>query len=95
MSVSPRIAVVDDELHTRETVADYLAMHDFDVVALDGAATLRAEIERRLPDLVVLDLHMPGENGLSLLRFLKERSEERRVGKECRRLCRSRWSPYH
>jgi alcohol dehydrogenase len=26
---------------------------------------------------------------------LKERSEERRVGKECRRLCRSRWSPYH
>jgi hypothetical protein len=25
----------------------------------------------------------------------KERSEERRVGKECRRLCRSRWSPYH
>jgi hypothetical protein len=26
---------------------------------------------------------------------LSERSEERRVGKECRRLCRSRWSPYH
>jgi alpha-N-arabinofuranosidase len=26
---------------------------------------------------------------------LHERSEERRVGKECRRLCRSRWSPYH
>jgi TPR repeat protein len=25
----------------------------------------------------------------------RERSEERRVGKECRRLCRSRWSPYH
>jgi malate dehydrogenase (oxaloacetate-decarboxylating)(NADP+) len=29
------------------------------------------------------------------LRTLDERSEERRVGKECRRLCRSRWSPYH
>jgi hypothetical protein len=27
--------------------------------------------------------------------FLLDRSEERRVGKECRRLCRSRWSPYH
>jgi monothiol glutaredoxin len=27
--------------------------------------------------------------------ILKARSEERRVGKECRRLCRSRWSPYH
>jgi D-alanine transaminase len=29
------------------------------------------------------------------LRRLQGRSEERRVGKECRRLCRSRWSPYH
>src|SRR6187401_3710078 len=29
------------------------------------------------------------------LRPRRERSEERRVGKECRRLCRSRWSPYH
>jgi hypothetical protein len=27
--------------------------------------------------------------------FVELRSEERRVGKECRRLCRSRWSPYH
>jgi GMP synthase (glutamine-hydrolysing) len=27
--------------------------------------------------------------------YIEERSEERRVGKECRRLCRSRWSPYH
>ena len=27
--------------------------------------------------------------------MVKERSEERRVGKECLRLCRSRWSPYH
>ncbi len=72
MNAGARIAVVDDELHTRETVADYLALHDFDVVALDGGAALRAEIERRVPDLVVLDLHMPGENGLSVLRFLKE-----------------------
>jgi ATP-dependent Clp protease protease subunit len=33
---------------------------------------------------------------IAQLLFLEsERSEERRVGKECRRLCRSRWSPYH
>ena len=71
MSGRPLIAVVDDELHTRETVADYLALHDLDVVALDGGAALRVEIEHRVPDLVVLDLHMPGENGLSVLRFLR------------------------
>jgi NitT/TauT family transport system substrate-binding protein len=31
----------------------------------------------------------------SPIKAMAERSEERRVGKECRRLCRSRWSPYH
>jgi hypothetical protein len=30
-----------------------------------------------------------------MIRRTSPRSEERRVGKECRRLCRSRWSPYH
>jgi sulfide dehydrogenase [flavocytochrome c] flavoprotein subunit len=34
-----------------------------------------------------------GTNGM--IEWVKGRSEERRVGKECRRLCRSRWSPYH
>ncbi len=72
MTTEALIAVVDDDPHTRETVADYLALHDFEVVALDGGAALRAEMEGRIPDLVVLDLHMPGENGLSVLRWLKE-----------------------
>jgi uncharacterized protein YndB with AHSA1/START domain len=36
-----------------------------------------------------------GSLSLTLTYELSERSEERRVGKECRRLCRSRWSPYH
>ena len=35
------------------------------------------------------------ENFVQLPLFLLPRSEERRVGKECLRLCRSRWSPYH
>jgi phospholipid/cholesterol/gamma-HCH transport system ATP-binding protein len=33
--------------------------------------------------------------GLTVFMVTHDRSEERRVGKECRRLCRSRWSPYH
>src|SRR3546814_11404928 len=32
---------------------------------------------------------------VALAKFLMRRSEERRVGKECVRTCRSRWSPYH
>ena len=58
--------------------------------------------------LALLLLVVPGEGALLLLVLLlllarargwlqapQQRSEERRVGKECRRLCRSRWSPYH
>jgi hypothetical protein len=37
-------------------------------------------------------LHLPL---IVLFGLINDRSEERRVGKECRRLCRSRWSPYH
>jgi DNA-binding response OmpR family regulator len=72
MMEGTRIAVVDDDLHTRETVADYLELHAFEVLRLDGAVALRASLTRATPDLVVLDLHMPGEDGLSLIRFLKE-----------------------
>lgn len=72
MSDNPLIAVVDDDPHTRDTVADYLDLHNFRVLPLDGAKALRDELARGRPDLVVLDLHMPGEDGLSLTRWLKD-----------------------
>src|SRR3546814_11521409 len=37
----------------------------------------------------------PTRPSYGVMAFLQERSEERRVGKECVRTCRSRWSPYH
>lgn len=73
MKDAQRIAVVDDDLATRETVADYLKMHSFDVVGLSGGQALRAELAGRRPDLIVLDLNMPEEDGLSIIRFLKEK----------------------
>lgn len=73
MKDAQRIAVVDDDLGTRETVADYLKMHGFDVVGLSGGQALRAELAGRKPDLIVLDLNMPEEDGLSIIRFLKEK----------------------
>jgi DNA-binding response OmpR family regulator len=73
MRDAQRIAVVDDDLATRETVADYLKMHSFDVVGLSGGQALRAELAGRRPDLIVLDLNMPEEDGLSIIRFLKEK----------------------
>ncbi len=74
MSTSPHIIVVDDEAPAREMVGDYLKMHGFTVTLCDGGKSLRSEIEAKVPDLVVLDLNMPEEDGLSIIRDLKSRT---------------------
>jgi two-component system, OmpR family, response regulator len=73
MTQSPHIVIVDDEAPAREMVGDYLKMHGFAVTLCDGGRTLRQAIEAGVPDLVVLDLNMPEEDGLSIIRDLKSR----------------------
>src|SRR5664279_6115033 len=73
MTQSPHIIVVDDEAPAREMVGEYLKMHGFAVTLCDGGKTLREAIESSVPDLVVLDLNMPEEDGLSIIRDLKSR----------------------
>ncbi|MEE7491582.1 response regulator [Methylobacterium oryzae CBMB20] len=70
----PSIAVVDDEAATREMVGDYLKLHGFAVVECDGGRALREHLDRHCPDLIVLDLNMPEEDGLSIVRDLKART---------------------
>lgn len=65
------IAVVDDERDIRETVAEYLTLHGFRVTPVSGGEELRRLLENSRIDLVVLDISMPGEDGLSLARFLR------------------------
>jgi len=74
MSQSPHIIIVDDEAPAREMVGDYLKMHGFTVTLCDGGKSLRRAIETTVPDLVVLDLNMPEEDGLSIIRDLKGRT---------------------
>ena len=73
MTQSPHIIIVDDEAPAREMVGDYLKMHGFGVTLCDGGKSLRSVIETNVPDLVVLDLNMPEEDGLSIIRDLKSR----------------------
>ena len=73
MTQSQHIFIVDDEAPAREMVGDYLKMHGFAVTLCDGGKSLRAAIEVNVPDLVVLDLNMPEEDGLSIIRDLKSR----------------------
>ena len=74
MTESPHIIVVDDEAAAREMVGDYLRMHGFTVTLCDGAPGLRAEMAKQPADLIVLDLNMPQEDGLSVIRKLKQSS---------------------
>ena len=78
-------------------VVEMLVVHDLveidagDTFVYDDAArSQKEEREQRAADR--LFALVPGEDGK---RLRARRSEERRVGKECVRLCRSRWSPYH
>ena len=72
MSQQQNVFVVDDEPAARDMIGDYLKMHGFDVTLCDGGPSLRAAVGKARPDLVVLDLNMPEEDGLSLVRFLKQ-----------------------
>ncbi len=74
MTTSQHIFVVDDEAPAREMVGDYLRMHGFTVTLCDGGKSLRQAIAQVTPDLVVLDLTMPEEDGLSIVRDLKSRT---------------------
>jgi DNA-binding response OmpR family regulator len=54
-------------------LVEYLCGHRYEVQAVDSGSAMRIEIERNLPDLILLDIRLPGEDGITLARFLRER----------------------
>jgi two-component system phosphate regulon response regulator OmpR len=75
MADTPAIIVCDDEPDLREAVAEYLARRGFDVRRAEDGARLRLLLAERPADLVVLDIAMPGEDGLSVARALRAESD--------------------
>jgi two-component system OmpR family response regulator len=75
MEPTPHILVVDDHRDIRDLLAKYLVKHGLRVTVADGGAALRRAVKMSAIDLVVLDIMMPGEDGLSLCRFLRESTE--------------------
>jgi DNA-binding response OmpR family regulator len=65
------IYVTDDDPGIRELVAEYLASQGYAVETAEDAASLDRLLAARLPDLLVLDWMMPGEDGLSIARRLR------------------------
>lgn len=68
---STHILVCDDELDVREMLQEYLGKRGFKVTIVSGGKELRAILSISQIDLMILDINMPGEDGLSILRSLR------------------------
>jgi two-component system OmpR family response regulator len=74
METSPRILIVDDDREIRTLLAEYLEGNGLLTEAVADGPAMRKALEKAHFDLIVLDLTLPGEDGLSLCRTLRARS---------------------
>ena len=72
MDATPHVLVVDDHREIREPLARYLERHGLRATVAESAAAARRALKAASVDLVVLDIMMPGEDGLALCRHLRE-----------------------
>lgn len=75
MEPAPHILVVDDHRDIRDLLARYLARHGLRASVADSAASARKVLQTSEIDLLVLDIMMPGEDGLSLTRSIRENQD--------------------
>ena len=75
MNKAPHILVVDDEDDIREPLAKYLSKNGMRVSSANGGSALREMLKSTAPNLIVLDIMMPGEDGLSLCRHLRKTTD--------------------
>jgi CheY-like chemotaxis protein len=74
--MAKKILVVDDEEHVRQLFKEELTEEGYDVyLAADGAEAIRM-VDEVQPDLVTLDVRMPGMDGIEVLRVLKEKRRD-------------------
>ncbi|GJG98399.1 response regulator [Cupriavidus pauculus] len=72
MDLRSSILVVDDHINIRDPLAAYLRRFDFDVETVGDGKAMRQRLEERRFSLIVLDVMLPGEDGLSLCRYVAE-----------------------
>lgn len=72
MDTQPHILIVDDDREIRDSLSRYLGKNGYRVSAADGGTAMKRTLAAGAIDLVILDVMMPGEDGLTLCRFLRE-----------------------
>jgi two-component system OmpR family response regulator len=80
MDGEAHILVVDDHREIRDALGKYLARHGYRVSTAESAAAARRVLEAAAVDLAVVDIMMPGEDGLSLTRDLRARPNDKGGG---------------
>jgi CheY-like chemotaxis protein/predicted transcriptional regulator len=73
VSVGPRVVAVDDDITTRSLIGGVLTKQGFDVVTCAGGQEMWAALEQRKPSVILLDIEMPGDCGLTLTEQLRTR----------------------
>jgi two-component system phosphate regulon response regulator OmpR len=71
-SGAPTLLIVDDEAELRELIGEYFTRQGMQVDAAGDTSAARAAFGVRPPTIAVLDIHLPGEDGLSLARWIRE-----------------------
>jgi DNA-binding response OmpR family regulator len=71
MQAAPHIVIVEDEAIQRQLLVSFLSSQGFRVSDFERGGGLRSLLERELPDLVLLDVRLPGEDGYSLARHVR------------------------
>lgn len=74
MEKQDHILIVDDDAEIRALLREYLEKHDYRVTTAANGKEMRTATAASLPDLIVLDLMLPGDDGLELCRELRQRS---------------------
>jgi two-component system OmpR family response regulator len=75
MERTPHILIVDDHRDIRDLLGRFLVKHGFRATVAESAAAARKTLTAAEIDIVVLDIMMPGEDGLSLTRYLRESTD--------------------
>jgi len=75
MSDNPKILVVDDDEHILRSLSQYLELEDFNVVSASSGPEALALFAKEKPDLLVLDVMMPGMDGFQVLETLRKDPE--------------------
>ncbi len=74
MSHNKQVLVVDDDQAIRELLAQYLTKNNFDVITAEDGIEMKQQLTQHQPDLIILDIMLPGDDGFTLCQFIRHTS---------------------